>query len=504
MVVPDRVVQAQRLVAAAPLVAGPGVLVDDEASARRAGAAGRRARCRPGRRRRPARRAGSCVPELARLPLAALRPGLAVACSRRARRPSAGASPLRLLVALELVERGEQRPAPPSSVSRSRPRPRPDRGLELIQAVVTPSASSGGSAVREAARVGRRRGSRSSRSATPSRPSTVVRFQVNATRSRQKLVGGEHPGRPRRRRAPRSAASKSASQASTRCCGPVPARCPLRCRPGSGSWLSPSPTLCEPAHTADAGPRKGCSGLQPRRHEGARRGRRGRARTRDRTRDAVLAGSLDRAAVGARARDRGAPGAGCAAERRSTPAVRPSVAPLAEADLERRRTTSGLAPRSCPTLTAGARLGRRRRPAGRRHRHRGPGAVARRHAAAYGGWPTGSASSAGPPGPRPTSAPTRSAPPWSLGEPVQIRGAEHYVESAHPLGLRRGAAASTRGPARTLGRRRRQRAVAGRCTRPSSALVDARRPAERAGGAWPSTARRSTGCAASPPRWSRG
>ena len=58
VVVPDRVVQAERLVPAAPLVAGPRVLVDRRSSGRRAAAAARRARCRPARRRRPGRRAG--------------------------------------------------------------------------------------------------------------------------------------------------------------------------------------------------------------------------------------------------------------------------------------------------------------------------------------------------------------------------------------------------------------------------------------------------------------
>ena len=93
VVVPDRVVQAQRLVAAAPLVAraAPCLSIDD-ASARRAGAAGRRARCRPGRRRRPARRAGSR--SRARGASRSRRSRqVSRSCSRRARRPSAGPCP---------------------------------------------------------------------------------------------------------------------------------------------------------------------------------------------------------------------------------------------------------------------------------------------------------------------------------------------------------------------------------------------------------------------------
>ena len=52
VVVPDRVVQAERLVAVAPGVAGARVALDDDRRARRAGAAARRGRCRPVRRRR--------------------------------------------------------------------------------------------------------------------------------------------------------------------------------------------------------------------------------------------------------------------------------------------------------------------------------------------------------------------------------------------------------------------------------------------------------------------
>ena len=109
VVVPDRVVQAQRLVAAAPLVARAGGACRSRGSARRAGGAARRARCRPGRRRPPGRRAGVVRAEVLRLPLAASPARCCAACRRRARHPRAQA-PLRLLVALQLVHRGEQRP----------------------------------------------------------------------------------------------------------------------------------------------------------------------------------------------------------------------------------------------------------------------------------------------------------------------------------------------------------------------------------------------------------
>ena len=74
VVVPDRVVQAQRLVAVAPLVAGPRVLVDHQRRYAELAQPRSRARCRPGRRRPRARRAASCC---------------------RGARPPAGASPPR-------------------------------------------------------------------------------------------------------------------------------------------------------------------------------------------------------------------------------------------------------------------------------------------------------------------------------------------------------------------------------------------------------------------------
>ena len=65
------------------------------------------------------------------------------------------------------------------------PQPRPTSVSNSIQASVTPSASAGGSVVRQL------RGfvcpsAWSSMSLTPAGPSTVLMFQVNETRSRQK------------------------------------------------------------------------------------------------------------------------------------------------------------------------------------------------------------------------------------------------------------------------------------------------------------------------------
>ncbi len=131
MVVPHRVVQAERLVAAAPLVAGPGVLVDDQR---------RYAELpQPGAQRDPALAAADheherlCRDaELGLLGLAALEPGGAVLVgavlgSERAGR-TAG-----LLVALELVEGGEEGPRLEVAVlldEPEQPAAAADRGLE--------------------------------------------------------------------------------------------------------------------------------------------------------------------------------------------------------------------------------------------------------------------------------------------------------------------------------------------------------------------------------------
>ena len=104
----------------------------------------------------------------------------------------------------------------PSSLSRSRPEPRPTAVSKRNQAVVTPPASSGSSPsvirkfVASVVSIVFR-----SRSSTPSRFSTVVRFQLNAIRSRQNDVVANRPAARSASRAA-SAASKSASQVSTR------------------------------------------------------------------------------------------------------------------------------------------------------------------------------------------------------------------------------------------------------------------------------------------------
>jgi hypothetical protein len=82
---------------------------------------------------------------------------------------------------------------------------------------VTPSASAGGSVVRKPLGSMWSRQARSI-SATPSRPSTVLMFQVNDTRSRQKQSVANIPAAFSASRA-RSADSKSASHAFTLACG---------------------------------------------------------------------------------------------------------------------------------------------------------------------------------------------------------------------------------------------------------------------------------------------
>ena len=109
VVVPDRVVQAELLVPAAPLVAGPGALVDDDR--------GHAELAQPrGRAPMPA-----CPPPTISTYGCSVTPSSCASCSRsscqvvRSRlapcsAPFGPARALRLLVALELVERGEQRP----------------------------------------------------------------------------------------------------------------------------------------------------------------------------------------------------------------------------------------------------------------------------------------------------------------------------------------------------------------------------------------------------------
>ena len=108
VVVPDRVVEAERLVAAAPLVAGPRVTVDDD---------GRDAELAQPRAQPDAALPAADDddvglrgdPELLGLAPAPLEPALAIGLGavRDTARPGRSAG---LLVAFELVERGEQRP----------------------------------------------------------------------------------------------------------------------------------------------------------------------------------------------------------------------------------------------------------------------------------------------------------------------------------------------------------------------------------------------------------
>ena len=108
VVVPDRVVQAERLVAAAPLVARSRVLVEDDR--RHAELAQARAEADPALAAADhddVRLAG--VAELLGLALALLEPGRAPAVGA-VLHPVRPVRPLGLLVALELVEDGEQRP----------------------------------------------------------------------------------------------------------------------------------------------------------------------------------------------------------------------------------------------------------------------------------------------------------------------------------------------------------------------------------------------------------
>ena len=184
VVVPDRVVQAQRLVAVAPRIARAAALVDDDRRARRAGGAARRARCRPGRRRRSGRTAAPCSP--ARPPRARAPP---------ARSPGRGSAPCstpfgRLgpcgsswpLSSYEVVSSVQHcRRAAAGARGRGR---RPSR--TSIQASITPPASAGSSpSATPAARLHRAAASRPSIAAIAARPSSVLMFQVNETRSRQ-------------------------------------------------------------------------------------------------------------------------------------------------------------------------------------------------------------------------------------------------------------------------------------------------------------------------------
>ena len=278
-------------------------------------------------------------------------------------------------------------------------------------------------------------------------------------------------GRAARRRAPAGPPRTSASQASTRCWGRVGVgRGAVQ---GLGHRVSFT-YACDRAHSAAGGRRKGCRGLhRVARGRTDRRMSRGRAWTApDPGAPPGRAGRLPCAGA-ARARSR-PPGAGSRPVG-SHPGAEPSVAPLGERRARARAGRRAGWPRCCLGSPGALASGRRRRAAGRGHRHRRAACCGAPARPAYAGWPTGSASSAAPRGPRPTSGPTRSAPALVLGEAVHIRGAEHYVESHTRWGC---AAAPLDGPV-DRGHARASSTSAARprgCTRPSSALVVARPP----------------------------
>ena len=166
-----------------------------------------------------------------------------------------------------------------------------------------------------------------------------------------------------------------------------------------------------------------------------------------RSREAALAG-------GARPRSphrRSPPRGGGWPPRGLDPGGRPAeVPPLTEAELERRRADERARADARPA-PAPSRSPRSSTPASWSWSPTPTdGCCGAWAAAAYAGWPTGSASSAARRGPRATSAPTRSAPPWSSDAPVHVQGPEHFVESHTRWGC---AAAPLRDPwtGRTLG-----------------------------------------------------
>src|SRR6266487_5546460 len=133
MVVPDRVVQGQRLIALAPRVAGPGIAIDDDC--------GHAELAQPRAESDPALAATNDdhvrlrdVAELFGFAPALLEPGLPIRDSTVLGSPGSPAI-LRLLVALEIVQRRQQRP----SFAVSEPEvtdAAADRGLELDPALV--------------------------------------------------------------------------------------------------------------------------------------------------------------------------------------------------------------------------------------------------------------------------------------------------------------------------------------------------------------------------------
>ena len=279
MVVPDRVVQAQGLVPASPLVAGARVLVDDERRHPEL--------AQPGAEGDAALAAADDQDvgldgdaELRLLLLAAFQPAscrsLRAPCSTPSGRaaPRASSYPLSSVRVVSIV----QAFGPSSSVSRSSPRPRPtpvskvnhagDHAVRLGRFLLEREAARVGALERAAEQVG------DSVGVLDGRDVPGERHEVTPEAGR-----GEHPGRTidvaGAQRRPRSPSARP---------WPVLPGCRRRCRNRarwSGSWWCPPSTLCEAGHTPRPHAGQGCKGLQrpPPVGRSARGPRRARTRT---------------------------------------------------------------------------------------------------------------------------------------------------------------------------------------------------------------------------------
>ena len=146
--------------------------------------------------------------------------------TRRGRRPSAGPGPWAPRSPCSSSSAVSSVHALPSR-SRRCPLPRPTAVSNAIHASVTPSAVAGSSVVRKPCAPA---SVCSTRSCTPSGPSTVLMFQVNATRSRQKRHRRTAPPRPPRLR----------TRAPPRSCRATDRRTSLSSLPVLGEGLSGS------------------------------------------------------------------------------------------------------------------------------------------------------------------------------------------------------------------------------------------------------------------------
>ena len=182
VVVPDRVVQAEGLVAAAPLVTGTAFVDDDRGHAEltEPGAEGDAALAAANDQH--VRLLGEA--EFGRLVLAFFQPGRASAV-RAVLHALRTAQALRLLVALEFVEGGQQRPATTAAQAQI-PASSADRGLELDPRLNHP-AGVGGFLTAGDLPVARLHPSQrlAEHPVIAALPSKVLMFQVNAMRSRQ-------------------------------------------------------------------------------------------------------------------------------------------------------------------------------------------------------------------------------------------------------------------------------------------------------------------------------